>query len=607
MKFTFKKLGLLSLACALIVAIFLGCGRSEKDDWESFTLLMDHFCGKNGWSATQHDFSDGALVVEGLSFTPQTINPNILGSFFADTSFSGPITIKSISITDIPKPSAMEKLLKTKDWIDQSRLLLASNLKIRGISFTAKISGSETINYSAQSYEIKQLELAKSNSSQKIPGAAGFLKALSIESWTISGVTNEFFQESKSGGVFQMGSMSLQNVDFLAPGRDPRTASFENIRSKAAEISNIKMSITDPSDNAVMSVNKIRATGIDGISKSDSFLVEGVSFIIGENNPYNSATITLESFNLEGLDFTTIYNALTLDQGEILSSLKSFNEEAALDHMTSYASLFSVPFDLTSTSLKGLKITTGEGITFSVDSVNVNGPFVANKIASISEEINNLTVSFDPSNKSSADVLESIFMQIYGQNYFTLNYKHSTTYDPQSKTYVVKVEKLELVNLGSLAADITVTGVTQNFVDDLALISFDNDNKLEDAIEKHDVGFGKFYFDYTDNSLLEDILMMYCLSEGTNPDELRGQLLFAVPLFFGELNKYINRSASDQLLNGVIDFITEPKSFAIKLNPSTPLSLSYVDTLDPNDVGQVLSAINMSISLNGSNYISILP
>lgn len=58
------------LAISVIsAALFLGCGTSSKDAYESFSLMMDKIAGAGQWSAKGHEdkLQGGKLVVNGLT------------------------------------------------------------------------------------------------------------------------------------------------------------------------------------------------------------------------------------------------------------------------------------------------------------------------------------------------------------------------------------------------------------------------------------------------------------------------------------------------------------------------------------------------------------
>jgi hypothetical protein len=507
----------------------------------------------------------------------------------------------------------MKTLLESKNWEGKKDHTLATQLSLRGIEAYEDFVV-DGLQFKMDAMQFDQIVL-KAVSGKSIPGAPGFLRSLNLgkasyKGLTLSGVPKEASSPATSLSVDSYTVDGLSFTDGFILGDDSLLDILFAARANSVDWSTVKMEIsTSESEKLAFSLANASIKNLQGFAKFESFFLKDLTLDSTSNNAgIKNSNVKLGELNLKNLDMREVYKDLFMGVNGTLLLQGEYDEEEKIDdNIDNFAKtsfLFAYPYDLDSWNLSDLDVMVN-GIVFGIKNLDYQGPVKRNQVPSSKISIQDMTLDLRDvsylSSESASDIKE--FTDSFGMTAFNINGSVNITYDQESGNLKYQSDTWNVDSLFSLKFDAELTGLGKEFIDVLSTIPLKQFYALILLPETSSFGISSVNLEYTDQTLLQKLIKYQAQKAGITEDErkriIQSDLIDSLEAVIGYeyKNDFFNTYAQY-----VGDFMLDPKSVSININPTKPVTMIDMIMLSKaqkDNVIDFVDSLNISFAVNG--------
>lgn len=625
----------------LSAALFIGCGTSSKDAYESFSLIMNKLVGEGKWSDKGHEdkLKDGALIVNGLTVTlPPVVLPEGLKAAMAEASGQDvsniedqprTMTFAKVEIKNIVDKKSMAGLAALTDWRGQKALKLADQIILKAVTQQVPFVG-DLMESSIEEVNISSPALAAS-ASDAPDGLPGFLKAFSLSKFS--------YKNFKMTGLNQNMKMDAAIAEIAAekvafdgePFKaldvfDPSGMSSIGaaMSCQSASLKNFTMTMEGVDSDSQgdfrlhMGVDSITQKGAAGMGKVEDLALSGLKYeiIVKEKNKKDEEdqmppiSFTLASLNMKGFDMSLYLKKLAPLFTAIATNPDSANE--VMSQIQTLGDLFVSPVSIDELQMNNLALTVGDMFSLKMAEAGLTGPYTAGQIApSHKSYLKGLEVILPEDAKfnkgSTKDLYE--FGQQFGMTRFAVEGESEGSYNPETGLLSSQTTRLAVKDLFELSGGAEFGGLTKERVDTL------NNTTLSMALMAMlmapdqvlgDLSFNKLNMKLDDKGITNRILA-YTANQASGENEsskvsvedMRKMTIATIKTVMDIRGREILANP-EVLAQALADFYTEPQSLELRLDAQPVLSFKSAMSAG-GDINKVLDTLNISVSANGKS------
>lgn len=631
------------LAVAVLTfALFLGCGTSSKDAYESFSLLMNKLAGQGQWSDKGHadKLQSGALIVNGLTVTlPPAPLPEGLKQALAEATGQDlpeledqprTMTFATVEIKNIAAKKAMADLVALSDWKGQKGLKLAEAVKLKGVTQQVPMLG-DMLETSIEEVNLSSLALAAS-ASDAPDGLPGFLKAVNLGSlkyknFKMTGLTQLMKMDASVADIsvdkvaFDGEQMTV--LDAFDPSGLTSISSAMSYEKAAINKAVVTMeAIEEDKANVLlnMTIDSITQSGAKGVGKIEDLLITGLKYDFqvketakeadeeaeNESQPMPPVSFVLGSLSLKGFDMSSYLSKITPLLLAMTTDPENANEE--LLKIQTLGDLFVSPFSLKELNLKGMELAAGDLFSVKLAEAGLSGPFTAGQIAPTQKShIKGLEIVLpeDPKFNSGNTKEAYEFGRQFGMTRFFVDGESEGSYNAETGLLNSKTTRLAVKDLFELSGEAELGGLTKERVEAFNNTPFSM--AMMAALMSPDMLLGDLSFNKLNMKLddkgLTDRILAYTAARASDgeskvsADDMRQLTIMSIKMTLDVRGREVLANP-EVLTQALVAFYTKPQSLELKIDAQPPLSFKSVMSM-AGDNNKILNSLNISVSANG--------
>ncbi|MDR1656254.1 MAG: hypothetical protein LBT47_01695 [Deltaproteobacteria bacterium] len=584
---------IIAVAAVILIAVGLGAyfyvgSRADKEALDTFSFLMDKTIGPGRWTTGQVSYT--------LSSNLMTASEVTIKLDHLDAAFTEPVTIETVEIKNGLKQPELDALLALADWRNQADRHIADKVTFKGVTWKHNFE-SELFDSSIALITLEGLDLVASGADNS-PGVLGFLKSSRIQRLLAENLT--FSSTSiKQDGFFSIAASKIEETDLRLSPDDPP---FDGLAGLLFNINSTRSSVTGLTSKLKMEEEFINLSlGEQVLSGAKNLSFEAINF----NDLTLTSNLKLTTEDEKYLELKMKFNQLNMYDVDFLPFLKKFEPiltaedsssiEESFEEIYVLTDLLTLPYSLGKSDGQGLSVTISDQIMLSMDKATFIGPVKAGEIPpSLRYSVTDLKIELPTkANGTFTDDLYN-FGQTFGQSTFVINYDAQSTYEPTSGTLTLTGKPgLKINDLVTFSGDLTLTGLTQEIVDQMSEIPISRiEEVLTLPIEK--VSLTHTRFEIIDESLTNKILGYYAKSTGESPEAIRMLAATGVESLAETLFNRVENAA--ELGSNLADFITEPKRIIAEINPNPALNI--VTAMEAPSPADFQNSLNATLTIN---------
>ena len=621
-------------------ALFIGCGTSSKDAYESFSLLMDKVAGAGQWSDKGHaeKLQDGKLVVNGLTVNlPPVPMPEILKEAMAEATGQDideiedqprVMTFATVEVKNIVDKKAMANLLALNDWRDQKALKLADSVLLKGVTQQVPVAGD------VMESSIEEVSLSAPALSAAGPegpaGMPGFLKAFTLDKFTYKnfkmvGLNPQVKIDASIAEItaekVAFDGTPFSVMDLLDPSGISGMATA--MSSQSSSMNKAVVSIQGVGDQSedlslLMSIDSVIQKGTQGMGKVEELTMSGLKYDFsvkekdGDDMP--PITFSLASLSIKGFDMSAYLQKMSPLFEALFTNPNNAN--MAMAQIQTMGDFIVSPISLKELTVGGLELKAGDMFSIKLAEAGMTGPYTAGQIApSQKSHFKGLEIVLPEDPKFAEGKTKEVyeFGKQFGMSRFLIEGEAEGTYDAESGLYSSRTTRLAVKDLFELSGGAELGGLTKDRVDTL-----NNTSLLMGAMAMQtspdaiigDLSFNKLNMKLDDHGLTNRILA-YAAAQASKDigdgeisvDTMRQMTIMTIKSALDTRGKEILANP-EVLAEALVSYYTEPKSLELKLEATPPFSFKSFLALG-GDKNKILDSFNISISANGKESPSL--
>ncbi|MDR2367336.1 MAG: hypothetical protein LBF58_04380 [Deltaproteobacteria bacterium] len=605
--------GKAAIIVAIIIVVIIGLTiggyvyvtqKYKKEATNSFSLLMNHLFGQDGWQTEGYDFS---LTQKTLTAKKVSVNPAKL-----DLPEASQVIIDSVVIVNGLRQDVMSNILKLSAWDSKTDTHLADQVTLLGTTVKAKdaeMSADVTIG----KIDLTSLDLVAADGSgtagtDKGGAALSFIKSARLGLFAMSDLS--VVVDANAEGNFKIGLANVTDTD-LRLGQNVTNLfdSFEVLKSYSVKDSVLNGLTFDcvTKDGDIISIKLEQQTLKDFSNFAASYYqIKDVSFNLepkDDSVPFNFQLPDISINALDMLPFMERLNSITAEAAPVDSAEDVYS---LYSKMYRLSDIFAMPYSFDSATLTGGSASIADGaVTITIEGATAEGPFVANKLpVSSNFELRNLKVNL-PETTTLPKLKElAEFVSAFGQKTFNLSYSIHTTYDESTGTLkhayspLFAVEDLVTMNHG-----FTLTGLSPSLFEKFSQTPMGDFDSIVDTPEFQNLGVAQFRLEIIDRSLTEKLFNYYAKTYNQEIGLIKtGVKAFAWSTIMEELDDKLEDAP--RIADAVAEFIDKPGSLVLEIAPSQALSMSSAKASGFDELA-IVNSLNATFTVNGADPIPI--
>ncbi|MDL2259970.1 hypothetical protein LJB99_03740 [Deltaproteobacteria bacterium OttesenSCG-928-K17] len=617
-------------AMLLSIAIFIGCGTSSKEAYESFSMIMDKTVGAGKWSAAGHEdqLKDGTLIVKGLTLKlPPVELPPALSALEEDGDDQAPakvertVNIATVEVKNLASKATVQSVTSLADWRGQKETKLAESLLLKGVSHQVPL-GSDVMEMSIEEIQLLNPVLGASGAGAP-EGLAGFFKAyradrLAYKNFKMAGLSNDakidLLASEMSADKIAFEGEPYTAFDALDPSGMTGMMMAMSCQNAALKNFSMNMEAIDEEDKAkiVISIDSLEQKNSKGMAIG-SLKANGFKFeITGTPSDHDAAfmfpmLISLDSYTMNGLDMSAYFEKMA----PVFAAITTDPEEASelLTKVQTLGDLFVSPVSVDDLSMTGFKMSLGEALSIKLAEASAVGPYKAGQIpASQKSSVKGLEIILPSDAKFNTGSTKNMyeFGRQFGMTHFVINGEGVGSYDPKTGLMSNSTTNLSVKDLFSLKGGIEMGGLTKERIDTLngtpmqmGLFAL----MMDPAAVMGDISLNSLNIKLDDQGLTERV-MAYAAAKAAAEGGTKVELEDMRKITIASVQTIMDTRGKEVLANpevlskALVDFYTKPKSLELSLKAEPHLSFKSAMSfgLDQN---AILNSLNISISANG--------
>ena len=195
--------------------------------------------------------------------------------------------------------------------------------------------------------------------------------------------------------------------------------------------------------------------------------------------------------------------------------------------------------------------------------------------------LNGLVVHMDRLSKTR---VKNAFADL-GYEQLKISLKAKGSYTPEDKLLSVEQFVLSGEDSGTLSITADIGGIPESFMA----------SPLDPRTIIATASIGKLLIDFQDHSITNRVLGLQAKKMGVAPEALAAQLSGALPFFLIALQ---NEAFQKQVAEAVTSYLSDPKSFAITVNPEKPTPFIQIFAALTSAPGTVVDLLGLNLTAN---------
>ncbi|MBL4647181.1 MAG: hypothetical protein JKY99_12075 [Rhizobiales bacterium] len=195
--------------------------------------------------------------------------------------------------------------------------------------------------------------------------------------------------------------------------------------------------------------------------------------------------------------------------------------------------------------------------------------------------LNGLVVHMDRLSKTR---VKNAFADL-GYEQLKISLKAKGSYKPEDKLLSVEQFVLSGDDSGTLSIVADIGGIPESFMA----------SPLDPRTIIATASIGKLLIDFQDHSITNRVLGLQAKKMGVEPEALAAQLSGALPFFLIALQ---NEAFQKQVAEAVTSYLSDPKSFAITVNPEKPTPFIQIFAALTSAPGTVVDLLGLNLTAN---------
>jgi hypothetical protein len=546
---------------------------------------------------------DEAIVAEELAVPtlPSTLGPDgtelMLGG-----ELSCALHIVKIEIKGGLSEVDLGALLTLTDWKSPTakKIFDKLGLNLITVNIADKVM---TIDLVVESIAFGEFTLNKAED-EADTGIASFVKHASLESANLKNFKS-FHRLISNPTLYQ--TTAIEKINIENPQLDEQLVHLTNIPEVFLNLSSSNIDVANFWVNLTFNREEIFKVGF-GRVKFDNLATPGltdklqiaklqykefVEFRDEETQELVSFNIaaSLEELQANKLDMFNLLNRAKLIVESLQTDYYTPSITRVLSDLFRTSDVFTLPVGLTDATFSGFKLVNTTEYIFSIDKINLNGPFVANVLPEKGTIIvDGVKLSF-PENLEDGQIslhLFERFRQFAKIPEYTVNFELNLNCVPAEGNFQATLSSFVLEQLASFSGIIDLGGLTEEKIQYLTGL------QTEPFMEKiGDLYFRRLAINYVDNSLVNKIFEFNHQELDVPISDLKDTINRS---FENWLTTFENLESTSDIATGFSRFIQTPTSITFDLSPETPVSFNAKGFLADESV--FYNSLNMTLRFN---------